>query len=99
MLLNFLNDRITPAASGDPANPPRQYRSGPWSVEAMFITGVCACLPIVPLAQAGLTPISPTDADEPSFVGTDAFDIGRAALIVADGVKLGLGRPDLRNGS
>ena len=84
MLLNFLNDRITPAASGDPANPLANIAAAMVGRGDVYYRGVRMPADRA-LAQAGLTPISPTDADEPSFVGTDAFDIGRAALIVADG--------------
>ena len=37
------------------------------------------------LSQAGLTPLAPIDADFLAFTDSDAYAIGRSALLVADG--------------
>lgn len=89
MLLDFLNNRITPVAS----------LPGASGVSATVLAGVAAAMvgkgdayyhgirvtAAQALSQAGLTPLAPVDADHTALTETGAYDIGRTALLVADG--------------
>ncbi len=85
MLVDFLNDRITPLAA-----PPGAGAPGPLAQIAAAMVGKGevyyrgARMPAdQALAQAGLTPVAPTDMDAPAFADTGAYDIARAGLLVA----------------
>ncbi len=84
MLLDLLNNRITPVASSGPANPLTSVAAAMVGRGEVYYRGVRMPAEQA-LSQAGLTPVAPTDADPSAFGSTDAYDIGRAALLVADG--------------
>ena len=89
MLLDLLNNRVTPAVT---------LPGGVRGVETV-LAGVAATmvgkgdafyhgirLPAAQaLAQAGLVPLDPVDADYSALTDSDAYDIARAALLLADG--------------
>jgi histidine ammonia-lyase len=89
MLIDLLNSRITPVAP---------LPAGPGGAEAA-LAAVAATMvgkgdayyhgirvtAAQALGQAGLTPLSPVDADYQALTDSDAYDIGRAALLLADG--------------
>jgi histidine ammonia-lyase len=89
MLLDFLNDRITPAVVQ-----PDVSTSGPMAdiTAAMAGRGDVYYRGVrMPagqaLSRAGLTPIVPIDFDSRALVDTGAFEIARTALLAADGKR------------
>jgi histidine ammonia-lyase len=82
MLLDFLNSRITPAVSA--ANPLGGIAAAMVGKGDAYYHGIR--MPAAQaLSQAGLTPLTPVDDDYDALTGTEAYTIGRAALLVADG--------------
>ena len=93
MLLDFLNNRITPVvgASGNPllaSVAAAMVGKGDAYYHGIRMPAAQA------LAQAGLMPLAPVDADYTAFTETDAYEIGRTALLVSDG-RLALEWSDL----
>ncbi len=91
MLLGFLNNRVTPVA--DTANPLAGVAAAMVGKGDAYYHGI-RMTAAQALAQAGLTPLVPVDADYAALTGTDAYDIGRATLLVGDG-RLALEWADL----
>ena len=82
MLLSFLNDRITPVVAA--ANPLGGVAAAMVGKGDAYYHGIR--MPAAQaLSQAGLTPLKPVDDDYNALTGTEAYAIGRAALLVADG--------------
>jgi histidine ammonia-lyase len=82
MLLQFLNDRITPVVAA--ANPLGGVAAAMVGKGDAYYHGIR--MPAAQaLSQAGLKPLAPADDDFDAFVGTEAYAIGRTALLVADG--------------
>jgi histidine ammonia-lyase len=89
MLIDFLNHRITPVAmapgaSGGPESAlggvaAAMVGNGDAYYHGVRVTAAQA------LAQAGLTALEPVDADYAALTDTGAYDIGRTALLLADG--------------
>ncbi len=89
MLIDFLNNGITPVVA-QPAG-----ASGPETA----LAGIAAAMvgkgdayyhgirvsAAQALAQGGLMPLAPVDADYQALTETDAYDIARTALLIADG--------------
>jgi histidine ammonia-lyase len=91
MLLGFLNNRVTPVAGT--ANPLAGVAATMVGKGDAYYHGIR--MPAgQALAQAGLTPLVPVDADYAALTETDAYDIGRTALLVGDG-RLALEWADL----
>ena len=92
MLLDFLNNRITPVV-GATGNPLAGVAAAMVGKGDAYYHGIR--MPAAQaLAQAGLTPITPVDADYGAFTETGAYEIGRTALLVGDG-RLALEWSDL----
>jgi histidine ammonia-lyase len=90
MLLDFLNDRITPVVA-DPAAGAAPHQ-GPMANIAAAMTGrgeVYYRGTRMPasraLSDAGLTPITPVDFDDHGLTDTDAFEVARTALLADQG--------------
>jgi histidine ammonia-lyase len=84
MLLDFLNNRVTPVVPGGAANPLAGVAAAMVGAGDAYYHGIR--MPAAQaLTQAGLTPLTPVDADYGAFVDTDAYAIGRTALLVSDG--------------
>jgi histidine ammonia-lyase len=82
MLLQFLNDRITPVVSA--ANPLGGVAAAMVGKGDAYYHGIR--MPAAQaLSQAGLKPLAPADDDYDTLTGTDAYAVGRTALLVADG--------------
>ncbi|HTJ63276.1 MAG TPA: aromatic amino acid lyase [Alphaproteobacteria bacterium] len=90
MLLDFLNDRITPvvAEPGGPIGPGQ----GPMANIAAAMAGFGDVyyrgtrMPASrAINEAGLTPVSPADFDDRGLIDTDAFEIARTALLADRG--------------
>jgi histidine ammonia-lyase len=92
MLLDFLNNRITPVvgATGNPLTGVAAAMVGKGDAYYHGIRMPAAQA----LAQAGLMPVAPVDADYGAFTETGAYDTGRTALLVGDG-RLALEWSDL----
>jgi len=85
MLLRFLNDRITPAVSA--ANPLGGVAAAMVGKGDVYYHGIR--MPAAQaLSQAGLAPLTPVDDDYDALTGTEAYAIGRTALLVADGRRM-----------
>jgi histidine ammonia-lyase len=82
MVLDFLNNRITPIAST--ANPLGGVAAAMVGKGDAYYHGVR--MPAAQaLSQAGLMPLTPVDDDYNALTRTEAYAVGRAALLVADG--------------
>jgi histidine ammonia-lyase len=88
MLLDFLNDRITPVV----ARPADASAPGPLANIAAAMAGHgdvyyrgIRMSAVQALSQAGLTPIVPTDFDSHALIDSNAFEIARTALLANDG--------------
>ena len=82
MLLGFLNNGITPAVSA--ANPLGGVAAAMVGKGDAYYHGIR--MPAAQaLSQAGLTTLKPVDDDYNALTGTEAYAIGRTALLVADG--------------
>jgi histidine ammonia-lyase len=93
MLVDFLNDRITPVVRGDAANPLAGIAAAMVGAGDAYYHGIR--MPAArALAQAGLKPVAPVDADYGALTETGAYEIGRTALLVSDG-RLALEWSDL----
>jgi histidine ammonia-lyase len=93
MLVDFLNDRITPVVAQP--GPAQSGAMGPQTA----LAGIAAAMvgkgdayyhgirvtAAQALAQAGLMPLVPVDADYQALTETDAYDIARTAMLIADG--------------
>jgi histidine ammonia-lyase len=89
MLIDFLNNRITPVAAVPGASGgPEAALAGVAAVMVgkgdVYYHGIRVSAAQA-LSQAGLTALEPVDADHTALTATDAYDIGRAALLLADG--------------
>ncbi len=90
MLLDFLNDRITPAiiqpdtSAIGATGPMADIAAAMAGRGDVYYRGVR--MPAAQaLNQAGLTPIVPVDFDSHALIDTGAFEIARTALLAADG--------------
>jgi histidine ammonia-lyase len=89
MLIDFLNHRITPVVTAPgPSGGPETALAGVAAAmvgkgdayyHGIRVTATQA------LSQAGLTALAPVDADYAALTDTGAYDIGRTALLLADG--------------
>jgi histidine ammonia-lyase len=93
ILLGFLNNRITPVVATGAVNPLAGVAAAMVGKGDAYYHGI-RMTAAQALAQAGLVPFVPVDADYAALTGTDAYDIGRAALLVGDG-RLALEWADL----
>jgi histidine ammonia-lyase len=85
MLLQFLNDRITPAVSA--ANPLAGIAGAMVGKGDAYYHGIR--MPAAQaLSQAGLAPLTPVDDDYNALTGSEAYTIGRTALLAADGRRM-----------
>ena len=93
LLVDFLNNRITPAVRGAPGNPLAGVAAAMVGAGDAYYHGIR--MPAAQaLAQAGLKPLAPVDADYGALTETGAYEIGRTALLVSDG-RLALEWSDL----
>jgi histidine ammonia-lyase len=85
LLLQFLNDRITPAVSA--ANPLDGIAAAMVGKGDAYYHGIR--MPAAQaLSQAGLMPLTPVDDDYDALTGTEAYTTAGAALLVADGRRM-----------
>ncbi|MDB5393765.1 MAG: histidine ammonia-lyase [Rhodospirillales bacterium] len=89
MMVDFLNSRITPVAalpgaSGGPETALAGIAAAMVGKGDAYYHGIRVAAAQA-LSQAGLTPLVPVDADYAALTDTDAYDIGRTALLLADG--------------
>ena len=93
MLLDFLNDDITPVVFGrgspGEGDLPQMYQvaAAMVGVGDVYYKGQRMSASQA-LAQAGLQPLKPFGADEAALVSTNAFTVGQAALMVSDAQRM-----------